>query len=139
MFILDNQTVYKLIVNQGPSPGEEFLLVAAEMAIGREGAVDIVIPAPAVSRVHARLIQRGDGYWIEDSGSSNGTFLNGQPLTDRVRLNPGDKIGLGQSIVLTYTLELPASKPSSAASDPYQTSAIPGQVMEAAPSPPAAR
>ena len=90
---MSSQTIYKLIVQQGPKSGEEFELTANAIIIGREADADIQIQAPAISRNHAKLSRRPQGYWIEDLGSSNGTFVNGIRLEDRVPLKSGDRIG----------------------------------------------
>ncbi|HEX6269394.1 MAG TPA: FHA domain-containing protein [Anaerolineales bacterium] len=91
---------HKLILSSG-SPNE-FELTQPEIIIGRESGVDLVIPSPAVSRRHARLSREGDEYVLEDLGSSNGTFLNGERLVGQRALKSGDQIRLGQAITLTY-------------------------------------
>jgi serine/threonine protein kinase len=50
-----------------------------------------------ISRQHARVVKRGDRYWIEDVGSSNGTFVNGLRIFKAEVLEPGDEIRLGQT------------------------------------------
>ncbi len=92
----------KLIVLEGPSPGEEIEITQPEMVVGRDASSDLVIASPMVSRRHARLFQSEDGYWIEDLGSSNKTYLNGQPLTSPQRLHSGDAIQLGSAIRLSF-------------------------------------
>ncbi|MEZ6195162.1 MAG: FHA domain-containing protein [Planctomycetota bacterium] len=70
----------------------------AEVTLGRHPRNDIVFDAQAdrlVSSRHARLVRRDDGIWIEDLGSSNGTFLNGRPLTRPTALSLGDELMLG--------------------------------------------
>lgn len=91
-----------LINEQSGAPTKEFELTKPEIVIGREDSVDITIPASAVSRRHARLLQEGEQYALEDLGSSNGTFVNGEKLIQRRILNSGDKIRLGQIINLVY-------------------------------------
>ncbi|HJR80046.1 MAG TPA: FHA domain-containing protein [Anaerolineales bacterium] len=93
-------STHKLILSSG-SPNE-FELSQSEIVIGRDSSADLSIPSPAVSRRHARLIREGTGYALEDLGSSNGTFLNGERLTARRPLKSGDQIRLGQAITLTY-------------------------------------
>ena len=102
----------KLIVVQGPDPGQETELIKSEIIIGRDPAVDLVISAPGVSRRHARITLQGSGYLIEDLGSSNGTFLNSQPVTAPVPLNSGDQIGLGRSVLLTFEAPQQADIPT---------------------------
>ena len=60
-----------------------------------------------VSRVHANLRVEGDVYYIEDVGSSNGTYVNGLPLAagNRHRLRPGDRIALGKGDKVSFVFE----------------------------------
>src|SRR5215208_6968520 len=88
---------FKLTIlnNQSPSPSTEFPLTKSEIIIGRdESSSDLAISSVAVSRRHARMIREGDGYVVEDLGSSNGTFLNGQKVIGRCPLKTGDQIRL---------------------------------------------
>src|SRR5262249_30392803 len=55
------------------------------------------------SRRHARLRWQADGFWLEDLGSSNGTFVNGDPASGRHRVVPGDRLEVG---VVPLRLEL---------------------------------
>jgi pSer/pThr/pTyr-binding forkhead associated (FHA) protein len=68
--------------------------------IGREDDVDIVIDNPSVSRKHAQIRKEADGWVIEDLGSSNGTFMHGQRITEPHPLKSGDEIGLGKFSVV---------------------------------------
>jgi len=80
---------YKLIINaQGTSPARDFELIKPEVMLGRDEGVDITIPAPAVSRRHVRFLLEATGYILEDLGSSNGTFVNGERLIGRRPLRP---------------------------------------------------
>lgn len=97
------QNPFKLIVKQGPSPAQEFELTQAEIVLGRDPGLDLVFNLTAVSRRHARLTLRGDSYFLEDLGSSNGTFLNGELVTVATPLNPGDQISLGHAVTLLFT------------------------------------
>jgi len=122
VFTLNTQIIFKLIIRQGPSPGEEFELNPDQVIIGRESGVGFLIAAPGVSRNHARLLKRSEGYWIEDLGSSNGTFVNGIRLQDRIQLNHGDQISLGQTILLQYEVHAPVSTQApDKIEDPYKT------------------
>jgi pSer/pThr/pTyr-binding forkhead associated (FHA) protein/ribosomal protein L40E len=61
-----------------------------------------------VSRVHANLRVEGDAYYLEDVGSSNGTYVNNTPLPkgNRHRLRPGDRISLGKGDLVTFLFQL---------------------------------
>lgn len=61
-----------------------------------------------VSRIHADIRVEGDAYYIEDVGSSNGTYINNLPLLpgNRHRLRPGDRISLGKGDLVTFIFQL---------------------------------
>lgn len=61
-----------------------------------------------VSRIHADIRVEGDAYYIEDVGSSNGTYVNHVPLPkgNRHRLRPGDRISLGKGDLVTFLFQL---------------------------------
>lgn len=61
-----------------------------------------------VSRIHADIRAEGDSYYIEDVGSSNGTYINNSPLLpgNRHRLRPGDRISLGKGDLVTFLFQL---------------------------------
>lgn len=65
------------------------------ITIGRDNSCDVVLRGSSVSRHHA-MITESDGSWrISDTGSTNGTRLNGEPCTNETKLNNGDIIGFG--------------------------------------------
>ena len=76
----------------GDLVGKRFPIGDAPVTFGRGEDNDIVIPDPAVSRVHAELRQEADGFVVSDRGSANGTRVNGEPVTGARRLRPGDEI-----------------------------------------------
>ncbi|MDB9326475.1 FHA domain-containing protein, partial [Nodularia spumigena CS-590/02] len=61
-----------------------------------------------VSRIHADIRVEGDSHYIEDVGSSNGTYINNSPLLpgNRHRLRPGDRISLGKGDLVTFLFQL---------------------------------
>lgn len=61
-----------------------------------------------VSRIHADIRVEGDAYYIEDVGSSNGTYINNKPLSpgDRHRLRAGDRIALGKGDLVSFLFQL---------------------------------
>jgi predicted component of type VI protein secretion system len=70
--------------------------------IGRDSANEIVINDAEVSRRHARLTFQGGKYVLEDLGSTNGTFVNGQRLAGPRVLKPGEVVSFGEQIVLVF-------------------------------------
>ena len=106
----------KLVIQRGRSAGKEFLLNDDEMQIGRWDAdggifpdvdLDADDPEAKVSRRHARITHRGHEYFIEDLGSTNGTFINrGRRLLpgDRQPLRDGDEIIVGKTFLRFYTI-----------------------------------
>jgi len=97
-----------LLNEQSSSPSKEFELTKSEVIIGREDNIGLTIPSSAVSRRHARVTRDKDGYTLEDLGSSNGTYVNGQKLAGSRLLKSGDQIRLGQAITLLYEAPKPA-------------------------------
>src|SRR5258708_2926067 len=94
---------YRMTVRQGPVPGKVFDLAKDVLTIGRDMNNDVVINDAEVSRNHGRLTSQSGGYLIEDLASTNGTFVNGQRLIGPKLLNPGDVVGLGETIVIEYS------------------------------------
>src|SRR5512136_148492 len=93
----------QLLVQQGPRAGQSFDLDKPVITLGREASSDIVLEDPQVSRRHARLTLQAGGYVIEDLGSTNGTFINEQRLTGAQPINLGDKLRLGDNVVLSVS------------------------------------
>ncbi|HEV2883240.1 MAG TPA: FHA domain-containing protein [Pyrinomonadaceae bacterium] len=101
----------KLVIERGKSVGKQFMLSAAESQIGRwdaDGGVfpdvdlDSDDPEAKVSRRHARITWLEGKHYLEDLGSTNGTFINrGKRLTPGTRqsLNDGDEIIVGKTFL----------------------------------------
>ncbi len=70
-----------------------------ENLIGRSRKADICITDPTVSREHAVLLRRSDGWFITDTGSKSGVSVNGTPQEGRCQVYIGDKIALGASVL----------------------------------------
>ncbi len=83
----------------GKYQGGEFPVTPGkEIIVGRSSDLDMVLVEDMVSRKHARINLQADGIWIEDLGSTNGTFVNGEKIK-RARLKEGDRILIGTSIL----------------------------------------
>jgi pSer/pThr/pTyr-binding forkhead associated (FHA) protein len=78
--------------------GESYALVD-EVTVGRGGGCAIVLADDSfVSTVHARVFRRDGTVYVEDLGSRNGTFLNGEPVTHAAQLRRGDQVQFGQTL-----------------------------------------
>ncbi len=74
----------------------EYSLIKDEVTLGRGTENDLVVPHASVSRAHARIQRRNGAYHLVDLNSTNGTFINDQPVHGSVPLNPGSQVRLGE-------------------------------------------
>jgi serine phosphatase RsbU (regulator of sigma subunit)/pSer/pThr/pTyr-binding forkhead associated (FHA) protein len=79
-----------------PSAAQRFELVESETVLGRHPDCHIVVDAGAVSRFHAKVIRKGVDFLLEDAGSRNGTFLNGQAIQKAELLREGDRVRISE-------------------------------------------
>jgi diguanylate cyclase (GGDEF)-like protein len=103
-----------LTVLRGENVGALYSIEADETVIGRSTEVGITLPDDSLSRQHARIRREGAQYLIEDLGSTNGTFVDGERLEKPHALEDGSRIHLGSRTVLHFRLhdavELEASR-----------------------------
>jgi hypothetical protein len=97
-----NDSQALLVVERGPVPSLRFPLAEDQISIGRSAGNDLVLADPEVSRRHARIVRRADGFAVEDIGSTNGTFVNQQRITHLTLLQDGDIVDLGDTIRLRF-------------------------------------
>jgi hypothetical protein len=109
---------FRLVMKNGPNPGKVFELTMDSMSIGREASNDIVIQDSELSRNHARISRRGGTFVLEDLGSTNGTFVNGQRVMSPRTLAPGEEVGFGENVVVTFQGEGAASTVAAAGRQP---------------------
>ncbi len=107
----------KLVIHRGRSVGKEFLISDDEIHIGRWDAdggifpdvdLDSDDPEAKVSRRHARVTRRSGQYYVEDLGSTNGTFINrGRRLLpgDRQLLRDGDEVIVGKTFLRFHVIK----------------------------------
>jgi pSer/pThr/pTyr-binding forkhead associated (FHA) protein len=86
----------EVIAAMGYEPGMTFD-IGGGATMGRADSSDIPIDDPFASSAHARIFPRGQFMYIEDMGSTNGTYLNGRQLRTAERLKVGDLVRIGDS------------------------------------------
>jgi len=121
--VLTNQTARPLILKKarftvmnGKDSGKELVIQKPLVLIGTLPGSDLVLTDPTVSRRHAEVEERSDGYVLRDHDSTNGTFLDGVRVREAY-LSPGSVIRLGQTEMtfapLEERIEVPQSKAGS--------------------------
>ena len=98
---------FRMIVRTGPNPGTVFELTKEVSLIGRDVTNDVVVGDAQISRQHSRITRTPGGYVLEDLGSTNGTFVNGERLVAPRVMNPGDLVALGETVSLTFDATSP--------------------------------
>jgi pSer/pThr/pTyr-binding forkhead associated (FHA) protein len=88
----------RLVVNaaEGHRPGTAFD-IGGGVTLGRSPRSDVCVEDPYASSMHARLFRRGEFVYVEDMGSTNGTFLNGEAVRSPKRLGTRDVIRIGDT------------------------------------------
>jgi predicted component of type VI protein secretion system len=119
-----------LLVRSGALRGRRLPITVPAVNIGRADYNDLVIADPSVSTTHARL-QRKDDLWVlSDLGSTNGTYVEGEPVTGETVLTPGTTLRFGD----VSTLFEPHDEPQPSA---WRDAGEAGTMAPAAESPPA--
>jgi hypothetical protein len=86
----------EVVAAMGHEPGTSFD-VGNGATMGRSDGADINVDDPFASSAHARIFQRGDFMYVEDMGSTNGTYLNGRQIRTAERLKVADSIRIGDT------------------------------------------
>ncbi|HUN08503.1 MAG TPA: FHA domain-containing protein [Aggregatilineales bacterium] len=96
-----------LVVMDGDKAGQRFPLKNPAITIGRDLTNDIVLADAEISRTHVRLKWADTDYLLEDTGSTNGTEVNGTrlPAKSPVKLKPDDKVSISGRVDLLYTYQ----------------------------------
>src|ERR1700712_3135912 len=147
-----------LEIVEGSEAGRQIPLDSV-VDIGREPSLPLHLDEDTqVSRRHARISMQGGQVLVEDLGSTNGTYVNDQPISAPRTLNPGDKVRIGLTVLELRTRQQVAARPSAVQVRPQLTAVgndvliqIPdaqlapvgnesplGAIQTAAPAPPAA-
>ena len=85
-----------VVAAMGHEPGTSWD-IGSGATMGRSDGAQIRVDDPFASSAHARIFPRGEFIYVEDMGSTNGTYLNGRQLRTAERLKPGDVIRIGDS------------------------------------------
>lgn len=91
----------RLIVTGGPLKGTELPLGSTTVLVGRVAGAALRLDDDYTSTRHARIFPKGSEWWIEDLGSTNGTYVANEKISQPTRLRPGTQVRVGRS-----TLEL---------------------------------
>ncbi|NUL44757.1 FHA domain-containing protein [Cellulosimicrobium funkei] len=89
----------RLQVTEGPLQGSIVELHGAPLLLGRAQEADLVLDDDYVSGRHARLFPQGSRWFLEDLGSTNGTYVSGSQLTRTVAVDPGTPIRIGKTVL----------------------------------------
>lgn len=92
---LDGLSGFALIVEKGPRTGMTYLLRPGNTTVGRHPESDIFLNDVTVSRHHCRFVVATDAISVEDSGSTNGTYVN-EERVDTAELQAGDEVLVGR-------------------------------------------
>jgi pSer/pThr/pTyr-binding forkhead associated (FHA) protein len=84
-----------LLVKRGPNAGSTFLLQKDVATCGRDPSSDVFLDDVTVSRKHAEIHRREDGFFVRDVGSLNGTYVNGDSV-EETKLTSGDEVQVGR-------------------------------------------
>lgn len=99
---LDGFDGFALVVERGPWAGMTYILGTGITTVGRHPESSIFLDDITVSRHHCRFSSDGKELVVEDSGSTNGTYVNGSRV-DRTELMPGDEVLVGRfQMIVAY-------------------------------------
>lgn len=84
-----------VVTGEGPLRGEQLVIEGDELVLGRRENSDLHLADPHVSRAHALIRRQSGAIWLEDLGSTGGTFVNGEAVTGSQALRHGDVVRFG--------------------------------------------
>tara|TARA_R110002072_G_scaffold13418_12_gene56311 strand:+ start:78699 stop:79613 length:915 start_codon:yes stop_codon:yes gene_type:complete len=93
-----------LVMIRGDFIGEVYELTDDVTMMGRSDEVDLTVSDTSISRRHAMVVNRVDGFFVSDLGSTNGTFVNKELVNSARRLNEGDKLTVG-TVTFKFTFQ----------------------------------
>ncbi|MEO5778194.1 FHA domain-containing protein [Arthrobacter sp. PAMC25284] len=93
------QQAHQLVVTEGPLQGTTITLAASPILLGRAQEATLVLEDDYASGRHARLFPQGSRWFIEDLGSTNGTYLADQQLTRALPVDLGVPVRIGKTVI----------------------------------------
>ena len=109
-----------LEIVEGDEAGRQ-VAVTGPIEIGRDASADVSLGDEQASRHHARVSGQGDAVQVEDLGSTNGTYVNGQPIEGPRALRPGDQVRVGLTVLELRTAQDVQRQPSAVQPVPQVT------------------
>lgn len=89
----------RLLVIDGALRGRTLPLGSSAALLGRAPTCSLVLDDDYASNKHARIFPQQGGWWVEDLGSTNGTYVDGERITAPVELTPGRQVRIGQTVI----------------------------------------
>ncbi len=86
------------VIEPADRKGQTYEL-ADELTVGRAGGCQITLDDTYVSQLHARLFRRDGQFYVEDLGSTNGTYLNRKKVTAPIAIRKGDRLQIGKTVM----------------------------------------
>ena len=108
----------KLVVRGGKLAGKEIAVKTNQFLIGRDESCNLRPNSNMVSKIHCAIVISDEAVWLRDMKSTNGTYRNGERVTDRVQLQNGDEIRVGP---LVFEIRLPEAPKQAAPAEAKAT------------------
>ena len=89
----------RLRIVEGADPKGKTFDLTDEVTVGRASGCQVALTDPTVSQLHARIFRRDGKLYVEDLGSSNGTFVNRKKVSSAVAIRRGDRLALGGTVL----------------------------------------
>lgn len=95
----------ELVVVEGPAAGAKVTIEKRPITIGRASICDLTLEDDFISSRHLRVSMQSNGYVVEDLGSTNGTWVEGERLSEPVLIKPGVRIKMGRNTLTIRKVE----------------------------------
>ena len=107
-----------LVVAEGVHKGKAIPIPVAQFVIGRDEGCQLRPSSPAVSKRHCAILVKGSQVFVQDFGSTNGTFVNDEPVSGEAELKDGDKLVVGPLVFQVQLDPLAGSKSGGSKAEP---------------------